>query len=698
MKIRGPIFFSVVAIGLLVAAYYPKVDNAQKEAVLMHAVINGLTQLHYKPVKIDDIFSEKVYDLYLERLDGNKRFLTQKDVAQLEAYKYQLDDQAELGSFDFFNLSVDLLNGGLARTQTYYREILKTPFDFTVEEEVEMDGDKRTFPTDEADLRDQWRRYLKYETLSRIHDELEDQKKAGEETEKKSFDEIEKEAREDVLELFDNWYERMNRLDRDDRLSYYINAITSIFDPHTTYYKPKDKEEFTIRFSGRLEGIGARLSTEGDFTKVVDIVVGGPAWQGKQLEQDDIIKKVAQDDEEAVDIKGMILDDVVQLIRGKKGTKVRLSIEKVDGSVEEIEIIRDIVQLEDRWAKSLIIENEELGERVGYLYLPSFYADFENPNGRFCSTDVEKELKKLKKEKVDAVILDLRDNGGGSLRDVVKMSGFFIENGPIVQVKGRHQPAKVLNDIDPRVQYDGPLVVMVNENSASASEILSAALQDYGRALIVGSKSTFGKGTVQSFIDLDRTIDGYGEIKPLGEIKLTYQKFYRVDGGSVQLKGVVPDIVLPDNYQFFKMGEKRNEYAMEWTEIDPVEYEQNVIRLPEVNTLRAKSEARLAQDDTFQKILENAKRLKQQRDNSSYPLQLESFENFETKREAEAKKFRDLFDLTVNTNIKNLNADVSEINLDESRKARNEEWIKTVSKDIYLQETINIVHDMIALQ
>jgi carboxyl-terminal processing protease len=697
MKIRGPIFFSVVAIGLLIAAYYPKVNNAQKEAVLMHAVLTGLNQLHYKPVRVDDKFSEKVYDLYLERLDGAKRFLTQEDIAQLESFKYQIDDQAELGSFEFFDLSVELLQNGLDKTAQYYKEILASPFDFTQEETIQMDGEKRAFEANDAALKDYWRRYLKYETLSRVNDALEEQEQAGEEQEKKSVEVLEQEAREDILELFDNWFERLNRLDRDDRLSYYINAMTGIFDPHTNYYKPKDKEEFNIRFSGRLEGIGARLSSDGDFTKVVDVVVGGPAWQGKELEKDDLIRKVAQDGEEPVDIKGMILDDVVQLIRGKKGTIVRLTIEKVDGTVQEIAITRDIVQLEDRWAKSLIFDGKTEGERVGYIYLPSFYADFQDRNGRFSSIDVEKEIEKLKAENVDAIILDLRDNGGGSLRDVVKMGGFFIESGPVVQVKGRANPAKILRDVDPRVQYDGPLVVMVNENSASASEILAAALQDYGRAVIVGSKSTFGKGTVQSFFDLDRTVNGYSEIKPLGDLKLTYQKFYRINGGSVQLRGVIPDIILPDNFHYFTMGEKRNDYAMEWTEIEPTQYGQEVMRIQNIEELKRRSEERIADNKTFKKILENAKRLKEQRDQSSYPLSLEAYQSVEQKRNAEAKRFNDLFDQKVNNGIYNLEVDLPAIDIDESRKARNEDWIKTISKDIYLKETINIVHDMLTM-
>lgn len=701
MKLRGSIFFSILVVGLLVAAYFPQADNAEKEAVLIRTIINGLNQLHYQPQKIDNEFSQNVFKEYLDQIDSGRRFLTARDVTILETYKNQLDDEALKGTYDFFNTSLELLNAGLEKTQAYYREILQTPFDFTVKEDIELDGEKRDFAKNDEELKDYWRKYLKYETLTRVNDALEEQEEQGEEAEQKSFEQIEEEAREDVLELFDRWYERMLKLDREDRLSFYLNTITSIYDPHTNYLKPIDKENFNIRFSGRLEGIGARLQTDGDFTKVVDIVVGGPAWKGKELDENDLILKVAQgkgdSKEEAVDIKGMVLDDVVQMIRGKKGTIVTLTVKKVDGTVKDISITRDIVIMEERFAKSLILDGVE-GERVGYLYLPSFYADFENRDGRFCSKDVAAELEKLKENNVDGIILDLRNNGGGSLRDVVKMTGFFIEEGPVVQVKSRGREPEVLMDADDRVQYDGPLIVMVNQNSASASEILAAALQDYGRAVIVGSKSTFGKGTVQRFVNLDRTIRGFQELKPLGEIKLTTQKFYRIDGGSTQLRGVEPDIVLPDSYQFIKTGEKQEEYAMEWTEIDAVDYQQNVTQLNNLTALNENSAQRVSNNPTFQKILDNARRLEKMRDLSVYPIQLDEYQEYELAQEKEASKYKDLMSAVVNDNVRNLEVDLPSIHADESKNERNKNWIESVSKDVYINETIKIMHDLITLK
>ncbi|MEM9261792.1 MAG: S41 family peptidase, partial [Bacteroidota bacterium] len=349
--------------------------------------------------------------------------------------------------------------------------------------------------------------------------------------------------------------------------------------PHTTYYRPKDKETFDIRFSGRLEGIGATLQNDDNYTKVSTIVVGGPAWKAKELEADDLIMAVRQEGEEkALDIKDMLVEDVVQFIRGDKGTTVFLKIKKPDGTIKEISIVRDVVVIDESYAKSLIIDGEGENEKVGFLSLPSFYADFNDENGRFSAKDVAAELQKLKDNDVNGIILDLRSNGGGSLKEVIDMAGFFIPEGPIVQVAGRGGKKRVMKDSDDRVLYDGPLVVLVNQYSASASEILAAALQDYGRAVIVGSNSTFGKGTVQSFLDLDRTIAGLPEVKPLGTVKLTMQKYYRVNGGSVQLRGVTPDIILPDSRALLETGERQQTAPLAWSQISPADFYQDVYR------------------------------------------------------------------------------------------------------------------------
>ncbi|HMN90360.1 MAG TPA: carboxy terminal-processing peptidase [Saprospiraceae bacterium] len=696
MKFRKPIFFSVVFITLLVAAFYPRVDNnTQKDAVIIGAILNYLKQLHFQPKPLDDQFSQQVYTLYLDRIDGSRRFLTQEDIKRLENYKNQLDDEARSGDFEFFDLSLDLLNKGMKKVQGYYRDILTEPFDFEKDEKFELDGKKRGFAKNDDELRQYWQRYLKYEVMTRIASEMETQQKTGEESAPKSFEQIEEEARKDVLKLMDDWFGRLAKLKRSNRLSYYLSTITNIFDPHTDYLEPIDKQNFNIRFSGRLEGIGARLQTSGDFTKVNEVVVGGPAWKGQELKEGDIILKVAQGDSpEFVDVAGMQLDDVVQLIRGEKGTKVRLFVKKVDGTTREIAIIRDVVIFEEGFAKSLLLDGVEQGEKIGYVYLPRFYADFENRDGRFSAKDIAVELEKLKSEKVQGIILDLRNNGGGSLHDVVTMSGYFIEKGPIVQVKSRTGQPDVLEDTDPRVQYNGPLIVMVNAFSASASEILAAALQDYGRAVIVGTP-TYGKGTVQHFYNLDRGVRGFEDIKPLGEVKLTIQKFYRINGGSTQLRGVTPDIILPDQYQYIEVGERENDYPMEWTQIAPLKYQQNVYKVRNLQKIKAKSEKRIADNNVFQTVEENARRLKAQSEQSAYPLKFSTYLAMAREQELQAKQFDDLFESIVNKGVKNLEVDMPLIHTDEGKKSRNEGFVQSVTKDIYIRETLHIMHDLL---
>jgi len=695
MKLRGPLFISLVAVTFLIAAFLPQTaDDTKKESVLIKTILTFADQLHFSPKDINDEFSQELYTFYLDRLDGARRFLTQKDVEKLEVYRNQLDEQAKAGTYEFFDLSLELLNQGIDKAQGYYVEVLDQPFNYELEEDFELDGDKRGFARDDQQLKEYWRKLAKYETLTRLERRLDRQQEKAQEEPHKSIEELEQEARADVEEMFDDYFKRIQRLDRSDRITGYLNTISQLFDPHTSYFEPVQKESFDIDMSGQLEGIGARLTIDGDYTKVSDIIPGGPAWKGKELQENDLIIKVGQgEDGEWQDVTGWMLDDVVSLIRGEKGTKVRLAIRKVDGTREDITIVRDLVQIEDTYAKSLTLQED--GEKFGYIYLPRFYINFDDPDGRSCSKDIAREIEKLNEEGVSGIILDLRDNGGGSLSEVVKMSGFFIEEGPVVQVKARRRAPEIYRDEDKKVLYDGPLAIMVNHFSASASEILAAALQDYERAVIVGSNSTYGKGTVQRFFDMDRVVRGQEDIKPLGEIKLTTQKFYRIDGGTTQLKGVRPDIVLPDAYQYIEIGEKELDYALPWTEIDPVKHKQNVYEVRNTSELAERSAERIANHEIFQKVIQNAQNLSDRRDESTYPLQLRAFQQFTDQREEEAARYNNIFREIVNPDVANLKDDLVKINSNEEYRARNTEFVENVSKDIYIDETVNILRDMI---
>ena len=674
-------------------------NNGDKEKLILKAVLTMMQQVHFKNPPLDDNFSHRLYDTYMDRLDGMKRFLIMEDLDLLDDYQDSLDDQIRTDDLKFFEISYKLINNSIEKTRKWYPELLSQPFDFTIKDSIETDGEKRSYAKDDAELKEFWRSYLKYETLTRLSDKIKEQETATEVPEggKKSVAELEADARKDVLEVFDEWYERMDKVRRSDRFEMYVNSITNVYDPHSDYFNPKEKEDFDINMSGRLEGIGARLQMDGDFTKVVAIIPGGPAWKQKELEVDDKIFKVQQETEtEPVDVTGWLVDEVVTLVRGPKGTKVTLTVRKTDGSVREITILRDEVILDEGFAKSAILELEGSVGNVGYITLPKFYADFENPNGRSCAEDVEIEVKKLMQANVKGIILDLRNNSGGSLNDVVQMTGLFIEDGPIVQVKGRDAAPYVLKDKDEKVVYTGPLVVMVNTQSASASEILAAAIQDYGRGVIVGSRSTFGKGTVQRFFDLDKTISGFDEFKPLGDVKITLQKFYRVNGGSTQLKGVTPDINLPDNQQYIDSGEKEMEYPMEWTEIAPVQFGQDIVDLHKMDQLKAKSDARIKASPQFSKVITNALRIKDIRNESVVPLQLDEFRALDIAREEESKEFKKSFGKIDKLKTENLAIDLQSIQVDSSKVGRNEAWLETMGKDIYLEETLLIMKDLMS--
>ena len=673
-------------------------DPKEKEALIVQTLISGLANLHYNPKTIDDKFSRDVYKVYIDHLDAARRFLTQEDVDQLKKYELLIDDETNNGSYQLFDISTALVEKALTKTQGYYHEILAQPFDFTKDENIELDGEKRGFAKNDSELRDYWKRMLKYEILNKIVDKQEAQDKETDKTKaKKTSAELEIDARKDVLKTFDDWYKRMAKQKRMDKLSDYLNCITTVYDPHTGYFEPKDKEKFDQEMSGSFEGIGARLQADGDYIKVSEVMPGGPAWQQKELEADDVIQKVAQAANEPVDIAGMDMDDVVKMIKGKKDTEVRLTVKKKDGKMKVVKIIRDKVVMEETFAKSLIMNTKDGKEKIGYIKLPRFYADFENANGSSCAKDIATEIEKLKKDNVKGIVLDLRNNGGGSLRDVVTMSGLFIKDGPIVQVKGRDIQPDILRDYDSKVQFDKPLIVLVNQGSASASEILAAALQDYGRAVIVGAKGTYGKGTVQRFFDLDRAVTGSNDLKPLGEVKLTIQKFYRINGGSTQLKGVTPDIILPDSYNYLKVGEEENEYPMPWTEIAAVPFEKST-SIKDMKKLRDASEARVKKNSTFTMIEENAKRIKKRKDMTKYPLEFEKYKKYDLELTAEGKKYENMLKEISEVEIDNPTADKEKIKSDSVYVARNQDWFKNTKKDIQLYESLNVMYDLIRQQ
>jgi len=667
-----------------------------KDKVLLDVLVRSIENSHFEPKPLNDQFSEDVYNLYLKRLDYNKRFLLQSDVDKLSEFKTKIDDQIKAGNYTFFDLTNEILRERVGEIKEFYQEILDKPFDFSINETIDLDEENREFQKNKKDLKAFWHKSLKYEALTRIHDQERKQEKASEDNDTLtilSFDEMEAKARKNMLKSNDRFFDRMEKWTRDDLKEIYLNSITAVYGPHTGYFPPKDKANFDISMSGQLEGIGAQLQERDGFIRVSSIVPGSPSYLQGELEEGDLILKVAQENGAPVDITDTRIDEAVKLIRGKKGTKVILTIKKLNGLIKDITIVRDVVVLEETYAKSAVIEND--GVRVGYIKLPKFYADFNKSGGRSAADDVEKEIAKLKTEKVDGIILDLRGNGGGSLRDAIEMTGHFIEQGPVVQVKGRYTPAEVMKDNDKTVSYDGPLVVMINQFSASASEILAAAIQDYDRGIILGSSSSFGKGTVQRFFELDRYLTaGASQYRPLGAVKITTQKFYRINGDATQLKGVESDIVVPTQYAYFDMGEKEQEFVMPWDEIDAVDHSIWKPKYDESEVI-SKSQERIRSNELFKKIDENAKLLKSQTDETIISLNYDSFSSKQAMLDAQDDAYEQIMkDAPVQLDVKNLQVDVRSFEADSVKTEINEKWLKNLKKDVTLEEAVFVIKDM----
>jgi len=690
MILRSAIILLIGVAGFLLKSYAPtSVDLAKKEELTLQAVVKFLERVHYAPKEIDDRLSEQVYENYLKFMDPAKRYLTQDDVAQLEQFRLGIDDEINAGTFEFLNLSASLISSAIKKCEGYYNERISEEINIHDDAEIVLNADKRGYAENDEGLRDFWRKLIQYEILVKVYNK---QKAMTDEDEPKSEADLIEESRADVKKNFDLWFERQNDLRRSDRFEDYLNAITVTYDPHSNYFSPKDKQDFDLSLNGSYEGIGARLQQVGELIKVTEVIAGGPAWKGKELEENDVILMVGQENEEPKDIRGWRTDDAILLIRGKKGTNVTLTVRKSDGSMADISILRDQIVMEEGKARSVLLNLEGDEDKIGLIKLPKFY--FEQNGLPGCAEDVSTEIEKLSSEGAKGIILDLRNNGGGSLSEVVEMSGLFFEKGPVVQVKSRDRRPYVLKDEDPGVKYEGPVVVMVNHFSASASEIISAALQDYSRAIIVGSSSTFGKGTVQRFHELDRFVVGNDELKPLGEVKITTQKFYRVNGGSTQLKGVVPDIVLPSTYNYVKVGEKEYDDALAWSEIEAVDHAQAVASVPQVDALTSLSETRVAAHPTFQLVEERAMMMKEQEDDEArYVLDLDAYIQERADQEETSKKYRDMFQPIEDLVVSNLAVDLAKFEEDEKKSASNEDLLKAIKKDVYLEEVLHIIRD-----
>lgn len=723
LKKNFKVLFLAVFVAVASCSFTTKEFNdPDKDKLLLDLVTYVIQKGHYDPKDMDDAFSSGVYENFIKGLDPLKRYFLASDIAEFSKYKTEIDDQIRNKDLSFFNLVHSRFLERAEEVRKMYPGILDKSFDFTEKESINVDYDNLEYSKNAKDLQERWRKQLKFSSLSGYYDLVEDQEnqKKGlntskdklengdldseefseipKKSEKKSTEpfvpqtlaELEVKARETTKKSLDEYFDFTQDLERKDYFAIYLNTIVTEFDPHSNYFAPPDKDRFDLQMSGKLEGIGARLQKKNDYITVIEVISGGPAWRSEKIEVGDIILKVTQDKEkEAVSIVGMRIDDAVKLIKGPKGTKVTLTIKNVDGTVSDKILIRDVVELEETYAKSSLIEKDN--HKFGLINLPQFYFNMQDYKERNAASDVKKEIIRLKEEGMEGLVLDLRGNGGGSLRTAVDIVGLFIKKGPVVQVASTGKK-EVLEDESGEVVWEGPLVILVNELSASASEILAAAMQDYKRAIIIGSKQTYGKGTVQNLVDLNQWLRN-NDMGDMGALKITSQKFYRINGGSTQLEGVKSDVVMPDRYSYIDIGEKDYDNPLPYDKIAPANYSVWKGYIDYDETIQ-KSKARMAQNAQLNLIDANAKWIKLRRDEKEVNLNFDDYNAEIERRKEETKRFDSIDKYNNRLKFESLPYEIALMAEDSTLVEKRKRWHKSLGKDIYVEEAIHVLEDL----
>ncbi|MEO8854088.1 MAG: carboxy terminal-processing peptidase [Ginsengibacter sp.] len=697
-----PILCILILAGLFIGfGVMGKSDNSNGPKTKYEKILQNvgivLEEGHYNPKKIDDKFSQEVLKKFEDDLDPDKYIFIQKDIDGFKKYQNSIDDEIHGAPLQSFYAVTSVYLKRLDEVAAAYKEILKKPFDFNKEESLQTDGDKRTYPSSLEERDEYGRKRLKYLVLVRYVD-LQEQRDSGKSKDyaHKADSTLQREAIDIVSKQMDRYFQTLkNHNSSDELFSTFVNDITSSMDPHTTYFAPVDKRSFDEMLSGTFYGIGAQLVPKDGKILIGNLITGMPAWKSGEITPGDEIIKVGQGDAAPVDVTGYSVEDAVKLIRGEtRGSIVKLTLKKADGSVKVVPIARDKISLDDTFARSAVINNN--GHKIGYIYLPEFYANFDDPTGRRSATDVAKEVEKLKAANVEGIVIDLRSNGGGSLSDVVDMVGLFIKGGPVVQVKGRDGAPSVLSDKNKEVLYSGPLAVMVDELSASASEIFAAAIQDYHRGIIIGSSSTYGKGTVQRNVSLDPQSENPFLNQPsegLGDVKLTFRKFYRINGGATQLKGVVPDIIIPDRMETAKLREKDNPDALKWDQIPKADYtvwNPGYSYAPVVQSINTE-----IQKNVDFKGIQNQVALLDKYRNEPTPLNIVKYKQMQKEVQEAAKKLDDYSKLPVALNMQSLAPDSLDIAGDTTKMSREKLFLKTIGSDIYVDETVKALEKVI---
>jgi len=692
--------YVVLILAFLLLSGFDALENEQaKKDALLTLVIQNIKAKHYKAVVIDDDFSEKVFEKYVKNIDRSKRLFLANDIKSLKRFEDQLDDQIRQKERTFFELSIVILQKRLEMAGEIIETTLAQPFNFEKKDFIELSSKKRGYAKNEREWKENWRQYLKYETLRKLNQLISDQEESIEGGNltivAKSTAVLEEEARAKVLKTQKKWHKGVSKKTSLSWFHTYLQSITNVFDPHTIFMPPKSRKKFETSLRGSMEGIGATLREKNGKITIISLTPGGPAAKQGQLKPEDAILKVAEKDGEKVDVAKMNMSDAIKLIKGSKGTEVVLTVLKPDGQIIDISIVRDTIVLEKGSVKLAVLQSEEHPEPVGYLKLEKFYVDFKNKDGRSCARDVKMALEKMNYQNIDKLIIDLRGNGGGSLQQVVDMAGLFIEKGPIVQIKNTNGRVGIHTDKDPSIHYTGDLVVLVNGGSASASEIFAAAIQDYQRGLIVGSPATFGKGSAQVMYPLEPYLHSdLKHLKPLGSVKTTIQKFYRINGGTTQTQGVVPDIVLPDSYSYIKTyGERRKDHVLLVDKVASTKFRIWNHAAQNLEQLHAESQKRLANSEMFAMMDAYHQYAQEHKKNTYASLSLKDFRKEQANHKVEAKKYKERSAIN-HFEIAALKVDQHSIDADSLLQKKVEDFHKQLKKDFYLYETLQILNNL----
>ena len=694
---KWKVFATVFLFGALFFAFNTfKSENQESPELRQRKLLSTIGQLleseHYSPRNIDDAFSKEVFNAYFKALDPEKNTFLQSDLDNLSNYSTTIDDEIHAATIAFQPAVSRIYALRIIETKAIFNQIMDQPFDFNKDDSVLLNTDKLGYPKDVTERAKRWEMLLKYRTIERYASLIEEREK-NKDKEKfvyKNDSTLEAESRAYVKKSYKKRIESFEKtFTKEKQFELFLNSITGLMDPHTDYLAPVEKRSFTEQMSGVIYGIGAQLTQDDFGIRIASIQPGGPAWKSGQIVVNDVIVKIAQGAEEPVDVSGYETTDAVKLIRGTLGTEVRLTFRKPDGTFKVVSLIREKIVLDEGYARSVVIQNG--ADKYGYILLPDFYADFEREDGHRCSEDVAAEIKKLKAENVKGIIIDVRFNGGGSLYEVVQMAGLFIDKGPVVQIRNKEGRSQTLYDETPGILYDGPLVVMANEFSASASEIFAGAIQDYKRGIVVGSSSTYGKGTVQRNVAFGKPLDSLGIQTEYGAVKLTFQKFYRITGSSTQKKGVVPDVILPDEYEYLKYREKDNESALSWDEMERARYMVWPNNAPLSQVVQS-TNLHIQNDTALNKFKQNLRWVSNQIETPVY-LKLDKFQAFKKRVQEVSKQNEQALKLKTPMNLAPIKVDYNKFynNPDKSKQDRYQAWIKDLAKDFQVNESSKIL-------